>query len=65
MDCLMARTTCLVCFIILLMAATKKKSVKTGTNSRYKTNLKQSILETLDLYGEKLTVVWAKFSTLS
>jgi hypothetical protein len=36
------------------MAAAKKKEnkpIKTGTSSRHITNLKQSILETFDIYG--------------
>ncbi len=33
------------------MAAAKKKPIKTGPNSGHITNLKQSILETFDIYG--------------
>jgi hypothetical protein len=39
--------------LVLLMAAEKKKPLKTGTSSGHITNLKQSILETLDIYGTK------------
>jgi hypothetical protein len=36
--------------LILLMAAIKKKPIKTGASSRHITNLKQSILEAFDIY---------------
>jgi len=49
----MARTACLLASLVLLMAAAKKekKPIKTGTSSRHITNIKQSILETFDIYG--------------
>ncbi len=40
--------------LVLLTAAAKikeKKRIKTGASSRHMTNLKQSILETFDIYG--------------
>ncbi len=45
-DCLTALFASLV-----LLLATAKKPWKTGARSRYITNLKQSILETFDIYG--------------
>jgi len=44
----------LLASLALLMAAAKKekKPSKTGTISRHITNLKQSILETFDIYGD-------------
>jgi hypothetical protein len=53
-DCLMACTACLVCFIRTVMAVAKikeKKPIKTGASSGHITNLKQSILETFDIHG--------------
>jgi hypothetical protein len=61
-DCLMARTACLVCFISTVNGRNNKKRKekkrkeeaypwKTCTSSRHITNLKQSILETFDIYG--------------
>jgi hypothetical protein len=50
-DCLIARTVCLVCFISTVIA--KKKHWKTGTSSGHITNLQQSILETFDIYDGK------------
>ncbi len=50
-DCLMAHTACLVCFI---SSSKKKKPWKTGASSRHITNLKQSILETFDIYDPDL-----------
>jgi hypothetical protein len=48
-DCLKARTACLVCFISLLMATAKKEkekeALKDGASSGHITNLKQSILD--------------------
>jgi hypothetical protein len=38
--------------LVLLMAAEKNKPIKTGTCSGHITNLKQSILETFDIYGQ-------------
>ncbi len=50
-DCLMACTACLVCFISTVNGRSiKKKPIKTSTSSRHITNLKQSILETFDIY---------------
>jgi len=50
-DCLTAHTACLVCFISTFNGRSKKKkSIKTGTSSGQITNLKQSILETFDIY---------------
>ncbi len=53
-DCLMAHTTCLVCFINTVNGRSQKKKKKlpwkTGTSSRHITNLKQSIL-TFDIYS--------------
>jgi hypothetical protein len=50
----MARTACLFASLVLLMAtATKKGDAypwKAGTSSGHITNLKQSILETFDIY---------------
>ncbi len=51
-DCLMARTTCLVCFISTVNGHCNKKKKrkeeanpwKAGASSRHTTNLKQSIL---------------------
>ncbi len=37
--------------LVLLMAAAKKKPIKTGASIGHKTNLKQSILETFNIYG--------------
>jgi hypothetical protein len=37
------------------MAGAKKKPIKTGASSGHITNLKQSILETFDIYGKKAT----------
>ncbi len=46
-DCLMACTACLVCFISTVDGCIKKKKPwKTGASSGHITNLKQSILET-------------------
>jgi hypothetical protein len=36
------------------MAAAKKKPIKTGASRGHITNLKQSILETFDIYGRTL-----------
>jgi hypothetical protein len=52
----MAHTACLVCFISTVNGHSKNKknkkmSWKTGTSSGHITNLKQSILETFDIYG--------------
>ncbi len=54
----MARTACLVCFISTVNGRSKKEKKKkkklslgrTGTSRGHKTNLKQSILETFDIY---------------
>jgi hypothetical protein len=51
-DCLTATTACLVCFSSTLNGRSeKKKPIKTNTSSRHITNLKQSILETVDIYA--------------
>jgi len=42
--------------LVLLMAAAKKP-IKTGTGSGHITNLKQSILETFDIYGSSTSKV--------
>ncbi len=50
----MACTACLVCFISTVNGHSeknKKKPWKTGVSSGHITNLKQSILETFDIYG--------------
>jgi hypothetical protein len=48
MDCLMVRTTCLVCFISTVNGCSKKKKEKkpitSGASSGHITKLKQSIL---------------------
>ncbi len=53
-DCLMAHTACLVCFISTVNGHSKKKKKpwKMGSSSGHitNTNLKQSILETFDIY---------------
>jgi hypothetical protein len=52
-DCLTARTTCLVCFISTVNGCSKnkrKKPIKTGASSSHITYLKQSILETFNIY---------------
>ncbi len=49
----MARTACLVCFIRTVNGRSEKnekKPIKTGASSGHITNLKQSILETFDIY---------------
>jgi hypothetical protein len=38
--------------LVLLMAVAKKKPRKTGATSGHITNLKQSISETFDIYGQ-------------
>ncbi len=55
----MAHTACLVCFISTVNGRSNKKMKrkeeaypwKAGSSSRHITNLKQSILETFDIYG--------------
>jgi hypothetical protein len=50
----MAHTACLVCFISTVNGRSNKKrkeKKKAGASSRHITNLKQSILETFDIYG--------------
>ncbi len=49
-DCLTAHTACLVCFISTVGRSKKKKPIKTGASRGHITNLKQSILETFDIY---------------
>ncbi len=46
----MAHTICLVCFISTVNGHSKKKPIKTGASSGHITNLKQSILETFNMY---------------
>jgi hypothetical protein len=50
----MARTACLACFISTVNGCSKKKKemklIKTGASSGHIMNLKQSILETFDIY---------------
>jgi hypothetical protein len=50
----MACTNCLVCLISTVNGYSKKKKekkpIKTGASSGHITNLKQSILETFDIY---------------
>ncbi len=55
----MACTACLVCFVSTVNGRSSKKKKrkedaytwKSGASSRHITNLKQSILETFDIYG--------------
>jgi hypothetical protein len=50
----MVRTACLVCFISTVnghRGKKEKKPIKMGTSSGHITNLKQTILETFDIYG--------------
>ncbi len=57
----MVRSACLVCFISTVNGCSNKKRKrkeeacpwKAGASSRHITNLKQSILETFDIYGDK------------
>ncbi len=50
-DCLMACTAYLVCFICTVNGHSKKKKpIKAGASSGHTTNLKQSILESFDIY---------------
>ncbi len=49
-DCLMACTTSLVCFICAVNGRSKKSLGKTGASSGHITNLKQSILS-FNMYG--------------
>jgi hypothetical protein len=54
----MAHTACLVCFISTVNGLSEKKEkkpIKTSTSSGHITNLKQSILETFDIYGYTFT----------
>ena len=59
----MARTACLVCFSSSVNGRSNKKKKrkeeaypwKASTSSRHITNLKQSILETFDIYGPEST----------
>ncbi len=39
--------------VLLMKTAKKKKLIKTGASGEHKTNLKQCILETFDIYAEK------------
>ncbi len=49
-DCLMVHTACLVCLIRTVNGCSKKKPWKTSANSGHITDLKQSILETFNIY---------------
>ncbi len=55
----MAHTACLVCFIRTVNSHSKKekekKPIKTGASSGHITHLKQSILETFDIYD---LIIW-------
>jgi len=53
-DCLKAHTSCLVCFISTVNGHHKKKPRKTGASSGNIKNLKQSILETFDIFTKHL-----------
>ncbi len=57
----MACTACLVSFISTVNGHSEKeeekKPIKTGTISGHITNLKQSILETFDMYARKQQVL--------
>ncbi len=60
-DCLMVHTACLVCFISTVNSHSKKeekKSIKTGASSGHITNVKQSILESFDIYGRSCCGCW-------
>ena len=58
-DCLTAHTACLVCFISTVNGGSNKKKKrkekaypwKAGASNRHITNLKQSILETFEIYA--------------
>jgi len=53
-DCLTLHTACLVRFISTVNCHSKKKKPwKTGNSSGHITNLKQSILETFDIYAKE------------
>ncbi len=55
----MACTACLVCFISTVNGQSKKKKPwKMGASSRHITNIKQSILETFDIYGKNALKEW-------
>ncbi len=62
----MARNACLVCFIGTVNGHCNKKKKrkeeaypwKSGTSSGHTTNLKQSILETFDIYGLSFATHW-------
>ncbi len=52
-DCLTARTACLVCFIGTVNGRSEKKEkkhIKTGASSGHIPNLRQSILESFDIH---------------
>ncbi len=57
----MACIACLVCFISTVNGCSNKKRKeeaypkKASTSSRHITNLKQSILETFDIYGSSFS----------
>ncbi len=66
-DCLTVRTACLVCFISTVNGRSNKKKEeaypwKAGTSSGHITNLKQSILETFDIYEWALGINKLPFS---
>jgi hypothetical protein len=55
----MVCTACLVCFISTVNGHSKKKKPwKMGASSGHITNLKQSILETFDIYGKNALKDW-------
>jgi hypothetical protein len=61
-DYLMVCTTCLVCFINTVNSCSKKKKpIKTGASNWHITNLKQSILDTFDIYGQNVQLNIANF----
>jgi hypothetical protein len=58
-DCLLVHTTCLVSFISAVNGRSKKKrkeAYKTGASSGHMTKLKQSILETLNIYEQNTEI---------
>ncbi len=70
-NCFTVHTACRVCFISTVNGRSKKErkeANKTCTNSGHMTNLKQSILETFDIYGysckirhQNFTCKWANW----
>ncbi len=60
----MVHTACLVCFISTVNSRSKKeekKSIKTGASSGHITNVKQSVLESFDIYGTALLFVNVRY----